>query len=211
VKSNEQGGSLTYHIRTPTDIPSDGTPHKTTIAILTLSAKLDYFTIPKIAPEVHLRATITNTSEYTLLPGVISIFHGEDFIGKTQLALIAANEDFKVQLGIEERIKVERKLLNREVSKRFMGIGRRISYAYEIKVTNLLATVAKVTVCDQLPVSRHENILVQIGELLPMPQAMTELNLLTWTREIAAQANETLRFNFMVDEGYNTTVRGLEE
>jgi hypothetical protein len=211
VNQAGSGGALTYLIRTPTDIPSDGTPHKTTVAVLTMNAKLDYLTIPKITPEVYLRATITNTSEYTLLPGAMSIFHGEDFIGKTQLALIAANEDFKVQLGIEERLKVERKLVKREASKRFIGNKRLLSYRYQLTVTNLLLTSAKISLSDQIPIARDETVKILNVLYTPEPSEKTDLGILTWTFDLAANAVQTLHLEFTVEYARDSDLLGLEQ
>ena len=50
------GASVTYRVARPVAVPSDGSPHKTTVTTLDLDAQLDYVTVPKLAEEAYLRA-----------------------------------------------------------------------------------------------------------------------------------------------------------
>ncbi|MFN8374823.1 MAG: hypothetical protein U0694_18330 [Anaerolineae bacterium] len=56
--SSSGGGTspVTYRVEKPIAVPSDGTPHKTTVTVLNLSVKLDYLTVPKLADRAYLRA-----------------------------------------------------------------------------------------------------------------------------------------------------------
>jgi uncharacterized protein (TIGR02231 family) len=207
----KSGASVTYKIGTPVKVPSDGTPHKTTVAITNLSAKLDYLAAPKIAAEAYLRATITNTSAYTLLPGEASIFHEDEFVGKTKIYLTAPNEEFEVQLGVDDRIKIERELVNREASKRFIGSAQRIAYTYRITVTNLLPTSAKINVLDQYPIPREESIKIQHDKVQPAPTEQTDLGVLTWTFDLAPNAKQEISLAFTVEHPRDAVITGLGE
>ena len=120
-----------------------------------MDAKLDYVTVPKIAEEAYLRAKITNTSDSILLPGPASIFHDDEFVGTTALETVVPHEEFEVQLGVDDRVKIERKLTEHTVGKTFIGNTRKSLFAYTITVTNNLPWPANVTVEDQYPVSRN--------------------------------------------------------
>lgn len=204
------GASVTYRIGTPTTIPGDGNPYKITVVIEKLSAALDYLTVPKIAPEVYLRAKITNTSAYTLLPGQASIYHGEEFVGKTYIQTIAPGEEFEAQLGVDDRVKVRRELVQREVGKRFMGGNRQLQYKYKITLTNLLATDAKITVSDQMPVSRHEQIKVRLLESNIPGKEQTELNILKWEVILKPGEKRDIIFAYSVEHPADMNVLGLE-
>src|SRR5437773_8746295 len=82
----EQGvAAATYRPARPVAVPADGAAHRATVAVLDLSAQLDYVTAPVRGPEAHLRATVVNSSVHTLLPGRASVFHAGDFVGSTAL------------------------------------------------------------------------------------------------------------------------------
>jgi uncharacterized protein (TIGR02231 family) len=121
------------------DIPSDNSPHKTTIAYDHLPCEFDYVTAPALNDTVHLRATITNTTERVLLSGKASIFLGGEYVGTTEMKTTASNEQFKIFLGVDDSIKVKRALIERSVDKGMLLQSdlRRITYGYRSTVKNL--------------------------------------------------------------------------
>jgi hypothetical protein len=87
----------------------------------------------------------------------------------------------------------------RELDKTLLGGRRRIRYGYEIRLENLLGSQAKLTVHDQIPVARHEEIKVKLESCEPRATTQSELNLLDWELELAAKEKRTLRFDFSVE------------
>ncbi|NDJ55246.1 MAG: mucoidy inhibitor MuiA family protein, partial [Chloroflexi bacterium] len=121
------GMALTYTSANALPVVADGQPRKVTILAADVETQLDYLCVPKLAEEAYLRALITNTSGTTLMPGDASVFHGADFVGRSNLGLIAPNEEFEVQLGGDDRIRVDRKLTKRETSRNLIGGKRRVT------------------------------------------------------------------------------------
>lgn len=209
IDNSGGGAAITYRVEKPVAVPSDGSPHKTTVTVVNLSVKLDYLTVPKLAQEAYLRATITNSSEFILLPGTASIYHGADFVGKTYLQTIAPNEEFEVQLGVDNRVRVKRELVKRDVGKNMLGNTRRTVFSYKITVTNLVPTASRVTVFDQLPVSRHESIKVKLQDAAPETSEHSELNILEWTLDIAPNQKREIVFSFNVEHPREMQLVGL--
>ena len=207
----QEGAAVTFTVAQPTDVPSDGSPHKTVVATLSLTPELDYLTAPKLVPAAYRRATVTNDTEFILLPGPANIFYGDEFVGTTQLKHVAPTEEFKVFLGADDRIKVERKLVTRQVDKRLLGDRRRLRYAYQIEVKNLRQRAEKVFVQDQLPVSGHEEIKVREEEIVPNPDKKTDLGILEWELTLEPGQETKLTFEFTVEHPRNLTVTGLPE
>jgi uncharacterized protein (TIGR02231 family) len=203
------GAAVTYRVARPVAVPSDGSPHRTTVTTLDLGARLDYITAPKLAQEAYLRARIKNASAFVLLPGWANIFHDADFVGKTHLATIAPNEEFEAQLGVDGRIKIERELRARTVDKTLIGNTRRTQFAYAITLTNLLPAPARVTVFDQLPVARHEAIKVKLHDVTPRPAEQSDLNILKWEIELKPGEKRELSFAFTVEHPREMTVIGI--
>ena len=104
-----------------------------------VDAVFDHLTIPKLAPEAYLRATVTNSSPVLLLPGHASLFHGAESVGATDLGTVATGEEFELHLGGDGRVRVERELLRRSTGKAMIGGTSRTSsvdVAYEVTVEN---------------------------------------------------------------------------
>src|SRR5207249_9759392 len=113
----QTGTALIFRVGRSVDIPSDNSPHKTTIARDNLPCVFDYVSAPQLDEQVHLRASIENTTERVLLNGDANIFLSSEYVGTTRVKTTAPTEKFKVFLGIEDNIKVKRELIERSVEK----------------------------------------------------------------------------------------------
>jgi uncharacterized protein (TIGR02231 family) len=205
---SESGAGLVYTVARPLAVPADGDPHKTLVASSEADARLDYLTVPVLAPEAYLRATVTN-GPLLLLPGQARIFHGAQFAGETHLDSVAPGEEFEVQLGVDDQIKVERKLRRRTTSKAVIGSTRTIDIGYEITVENHRDRKATVSVHDHIPVSTDGDVKVRPRETTPAPASTDDLGELTWTLILPAGESAAIRHRFTVEHPAQVTVAGL--
>ncbi len=205
---SESGAGFTYTVARPLAVPGDGGPHKTMVAQFEADAVLDYLTVPVLAPEAYLRATVTNGA-LLLLPGRARIFHGAQFVGETHLDMVAPGEEFEVQLGVDDQIKVERKLRRRTTSKALLGGTRTIDIAYEITVDNHRERTATVSVHDHIPVSTDGDIKVRARETTPPPAETDDLGEFTWNLDLAPRESATIKHRFTVEHPAQAAVTGL--
>lgn len=206
---NEGGPAVSFSLSGRTDIPSDGTPHKVTLAFHEFPARLDYVSAPKLVTQAFRRARARNESNLLLLPGAAQVFHDEEFVGTTRLETLAPGQEVELFLGVDDRVKVERKLVQGSVDKKFLADVRRLTYTYEIKVTNLRERPETVTVLDQIPVSRHEHVKVRRGEVRPEPIEQSELGEMRWELLLDPRQERTLRFAFTVETPRDLPLQGL--
>jgi uncharacterized protein (TIGR02231 family) len=209
AKVETTGAAVTYRVPGSVSIPADGAPHKVSVARFSLKPDLDYVTAPKLVEAAYRRARAANESPYTLLPGEVNLFAGDEFIGSTRIELIAPGGEIEVFLGPDDRLRVERELVRREVDKRLIGGKRRIRYGYEIRVENLLPHPARITVHDQMPVARHEDIKIRLEEVNPTPAKHSELNLLDWELGLDPGEKALVRFDFSIEHPVEMNVAGL--
>ncbi len=203
------GAAVTYRIPAAVSVPADGAPHKVTVARYELAPELDYVTAPQLVEAAYRRAKVTNDSPYTLLPGPASLFAGDEFIGATELELTAPQGEIELYLGVDDRIKVERELKRREVDKKLLGDRRRLQYGYGIALENHLPVEAHITLHDQMPVPRHEEIKVRLESTDPKPAEQTELNLLKWVLVLKPGERRAVRFDFSVEHPRAMNLVGL--
>ncbi|WP_420631206.1 mucoidy inhibitor MuiA family protein [Candidatus Leptofilum sp.] len=204
-----EGTAVTFKAPGQTDIPNDGSPHKTTLQQIRLEPKLDYLTIPKYSDAAFRRATVQYAEAGPLLPGSASLFVGEEYIGQTRIKFTAQGDELELLLGVEDRITVERKLAKRDVDKKLLRDQRQLRYGYTIALKNLLKTEAQVVVKDHIPVSRHEQIKVKLDDVRPPPNEQTDLNLLEWELALASGAEQTVRYEYTVEHPRSLQVVGL--
>jgi uncharacterized protein (TIGR02231 family) len=208
----EQGlTAATYTPPRPVAVPADGASHRATIASVDLDAELDYITAPVRSTDVHLRATVVNSSTHTLPPGKAAVFHEADFVGSAALPMWAPGEDVELALGLDDRIRVERKLVRRNAGKATLGSTRRREVEYETKIENHTPRTARVTVLDQLPVSRDHEINVKPITAEPEPTETTDLGVITWKLDLAPGQAIEIKLGFRVDTGKSVGLTGWRE
>lgn len=205
----EARAGLVYRIPRPLAIPSDGSPHKTAIARFDLDTTLDHLVVPVLAPEAYLRATVTNSSKLLLLPGPARVFHDGQFVGETELATVAAGEEFELQLGVDDQIRVQRELRRRSTSKAVIGGSRTIDIGYEITVENHRAGQARISVHDHIPVSSDGEIKVRLREASPTPAEQSDLGELTWELRLDSGQQATIKYRFTVEHPAQVTLTGI--
>jgi len=206
------GEAVVYKIEKPTDIDSEEeSPKKLTVGLFKLPTEIRYLAIPKVIQEVYTKAKVTNDSEFMLLPGDVNLFSDSEFIGVSTLGTVAPTEKFDFSLGITRAIKVKRELVKREVSSAgITGKGKRVKYAYRIKVENNKKVDIKITVRDQLPIPQHEKIKIEdvaYGDK-DEPSKKTDLGILEWTFTLSPGKKKIIDFEFCIVYPQDMTIEG---
>ncbi|WP_449417705.1 mucoidy inhibitor MuiA family protein [Phormidium nigroviride] len=205
-----EGGVVTFQIGGNSNIPNDGNPQKVTIFNENYPSRPEYIVLPRLVSFAYLQAVVINPlTGATLLPGEANIFRDNTFVGTTQLENIAPGQEFKLNLGIDEGLKIERELVERQVDKKLIGNQRRTSYAYRLMITNLRQVSASVTLKEQLPVSRNEQIKVRLTLTNPKVQ-LGEMGLLEWTIDLPPQGKQELYYQFVVEHSPDLNILGLD-
>jgi len=140
--------------------------------IATFDAKPDFVhvAVPLLTSSVYLRGTLVNGSPYLLLPGPASIFLGNDYIGPTALPTVAPSARVDVYFGVDRSLSARRVLVSRTTERTglFSG-GVRITSDHRIEIDNPSARPTKLELLDRIPVSRNEQITVELtGPSVPL-------------------------------------------
>nr|WP_199305236.1 mucoidy inhibitor MuiA family protein [Phormidium sp. FACHB-592] len=205
-----EGGGVTFAIDGNNNIPGDGASHKITIFNDDYPSHLEHIAVPKLVSFAYLQAIVTNPADgVTLLAGQANIFRDNRFVGTTPLENVAPGQEFKLNLGIDEGLKITRDLIERKVEKQLIGGQRRLTYAYRLVVTNLREQEAMLKLSEQLPVSRNEQIKVRLHRTSPQTQ-LGEMGLLEWSLQLEPNAKQELSYQFTVEHSPALTVTGLD-
>jgi len=205
----ESGTSVRFVVPGTAVIPSDGSPHKSTMRNFRLEPKLDYLAVPKHTDAVFRRATVVNESSTPLLAGAANLFVADEFIGRTRIEYTPVKGEVELLLGVEDRITVERELIKRDVDKRLFGDNRRLRYGYKIEMKNLLETAVSVELHDHIPVGRHEQIKIKLESAIPEPTEKSDLNLLEWHLSLPEKGETTIQYEYQVEHPRTMQVVGL--
>ncbi len=207
---SQQGSVVTFQLGGGGNIPSDGNPHKVTIFNDNFGCEFEYIAMPRLVSFAYLQAKAKNRADgTTLLPGKANIFRDDVFVGTSNLENIAPGQEFKLNLGIDEGIKIDRELIERQVDKTFLAGNRRITYAYRLSVTNLLNVVSHIQINDQIPHSRNEQIKVKLIKINPQIQ-LGELGRLAWELDLPANKKTEIQYQFSIEHPEGIQLQGLD-
>jgi uncharacterized protein (TIGR02231 family) len=212
--AESRGTSVTFNIKKRETILGKDEPFKTTITQEELQAKLSYICTPKLYEFAFLKAEIVNDTKYPFLEGEVSIFLGENYIGKSKIDAIPIDKTFDLHLGVDERIHVERRLIGEKTDKSFIGKKAVHSYTYRITIENLMKEEKRIIVHDQVPVARHPDIQVKLVRSVPSMVTKEDVQeespgLLEWELSLPAQKTKTIEFEFSVAFPKGMRVKGL--
>ena len=80
-----------------------------------------------------------------------------------------------------------------------------------IRLHNLLAATAKITVLDQLPHARREEIKIKAIDAVPRPKEQTELGIMTWELSLEAGQKAEVRFGYNIEHPRELRVVGIPD
>ncbi len=206
-----QATSASFKVAVPSTIASDNSPQKVPIATATLALAPEYRTTPKLLPSAFLTAKVTNSTDYPLLAGSMNVFLDDAFVATSALRSVMPGEQFDLSLGADEGISVKRTLNNRLTEDTgVVSKSKRITYDLTLTVQNNKRTPAKIVVRDQLPVSRHEKIVVK--QLAPDERQLkpNAEGVLQWTLDLKPGEKRELPLRFSVEHPADFIVEGLE-
>jgi uncharacterized protein (TIGR02231 family) len=206
-----QATSASFKIQTPSSIPTDNAPQRVPIATAQLATAPEYTTTPKQIAAAFLTAKVTNTSDFPLLAGSMNVFLDDTFVASSSLPTVMPSEKFDLALGADEGISVKRKLNNRFTEDTgVVSKSKRITYDYTITLQNNKKNAEKITVLDQVPLSRHEKIVVKVlapSEREVKPDAD---GILKWTLSLHPGEKRELPLKFSIEYPADFPVSGLD-
>jgi uncharacterized protein (TIGR02231 family) len=208
----QQGTTSTaYEIASKATIPSNNTKRKVTIAIVSLPGEFAYSSVPKLQPRVYFKSSVTNSTDFPLLDGSMSVFVDGDYVSNSHMPTVMPGEKFDAFLGVDDGIRINRKILNRLTETAgFFSKSKRTTYDILTTVENLKKTAEVVSVEDNVPVSRNELIKVAVqeprsGELEPDAEGR-----LKWNLNLKPGEKKEIHLKFTVEYPTDMTVSALE-
>ena len=194
--------SAEYRIAGRVSIAADQRPRKFLIGERGLEPELSVRAVPKIAPVAYLYGKITLAGEEPLLPGSVAIYRDGSFIGNGALGLLRPGEESELSFGVDDRVAIEYRFDGGEQSSAgLLSRSQRIERHYTIEVANFHDSEMVIEVLGQLPVSRNEDIEV---ELLDFTTEPTEQDLedrpgiILWRHTFDAGEERVIRFGYAV-------------
>ncbi|HAK89043.1 MAG TPA: hypothetical protein DCP24_08295 [Nitrospiraceae bacterium] len=211
-KIKAEATSFSFIIPGKVNIPSDNQPHRILIASSSKEAKLDYYAAPKLSKHAHLRAGLKNPLPFPIFAGQMSIFLDERFVNTTSIdKQILPDEDMILSLGVDEGIKIEKKLLKKFTE--YSGVfskDTQINYEYAIDIAGSKDKEIGINITDNFPVSKNEQIKVVLESPKKEDVKISDDGIISWDLRLKPNEKKTLKIKFRVEYPKDLNITGLE-
>ena len=159
---------------------------------------------PRLSPVAYLFVKATNTEKYPLIPGTVTKYRDNAFIGNASLPLLRSNETANLSFGVDDRIKVTYHRVSEEQSNPAMLVmgDMKSERVYETKIQNLHLTPLTVTVFEQYPVASDADVKSELIEDKTstgfVPDSDKRQNVITWSSALNPKEEKTYTIGFRV-------------
>ncbi|MFN3699595.1 MAG: mucoidy inhibitor MuiA family protein, partial [Dictyoglomus sp.] len=162
---------------------------------------LEYLAIPKLSPYVFITGNLKNPFDYPIFSGIMNIYLDGRFVRSEQLTkTYAPDEDMLIPLGIDESIKVERKLIKKFTE--YSGVvskTEKINYEYGITVKNGKSKDVNITVKDNYPISQNEQIKTFLEQPTEKEAEISKDGIITWRLDMVPRSTKSLLLKFSIE------------
>jgi len=190
-----------YRVPDRTTIPDTGETKRVQITQHSVAPQLLVKTVPKLDPTAYLYAKFKLPERTAMLPGPVSLFRDQTFVGTGQLPLISGNEEVELGFGIDDLVRVRHSVAEEVRGESgLISSSRNDRREFRISVKNLHERAISLTVLDQIPVSKQQGITVElIGASKPTRQDVDDKRgVLSWDSQIAADEERVIDFGYKV-------------
>ncbi|MBK8425984.1 MAG: DUF4139 domain-containing protein [Lewinellaceae bacterium] len=197
-ESNQDDFITNFDLVKPQNILANGQDNVVTVDEQDIPAEYEYHAVPKLDAAVFLLAKVADYGKYNLLPGTANIFYQDTYIGQTFLNPQTVADTMLISLGRDEQITIKR-VQPKDLTerKKVFSSSIRETYTYEIAVKNNKSIPIKLTILDQIPVSKQESIEVTLDEK-DGAEYIKDFGKLKWELQIPANQSKRVRFSYSV-------------
>jgi len=183
-------------------INSDGESNSRDIASWNHNVALKAVAVPRLSQKAFLYASFEHSDETPLFAGQVQLFRDGMFVGKNHMKQVQKGEDANVAFGSDPNITVENHNKgDKRRDKGFFSSDTEKRYVYDLYVKNHHKAPVAFEVRDQLPVSKVEDIKV---ELLKgsTPATLKDLKekpgILAWQKTLKADEDWTIKHHYRI-------------
>jgi len=153
-----------FQINIPYSIPSDNQEYDVTMVQYDINAIYNYSAVPKLTNDAFLIAKIPDYIKYNLLNGTAYIFFKGIYQGESFIDLDTPSDTLTLSVGRDRDIVISREIQKDFASKSITGNTKKEQKAWSITLKNNKITPINISIEDQFPVSKTDDIKVDLIE-----------------------------------------------
>jgi hypothetical protein len=186
-----------FQIDIPYSIPSDNQPYDVNMVEYEIKADYEYYAVPKLSDNAFLIAKIPDWINYDLLSGTAYIFFKGIYQGESFIDPGTSSDTLSISVGRDKDLIISRDIQKDYASKSITGSTKKEQKAWTISIKNNKTIPVKISVEDQYPVSKTDDIKVDLIEYSGAKKEEST-GKLTWDLIIEPSQKKTLDLRYSV-------------
>ncbi len=191
----KRGTTAIYTALRTFNVRTDGNTVRVPLAEAQLPSTHQLLAMPEMSLNVFRALELSNAGAQPILPGSVALFLDEAFQGTTVTGFAAPGEAFTVFLGLEDRVKIARRL-DREESRLWRSERyTEMDVAIIVELENLSAQPLSLVVTERIPQAKTEDVRVRGVDLSPRIEPDDD-GMARWTIDLAPQSTRALNIGY---------------
>lgn len=191
----------TYTVPGRASVPANGEAKALDLATDRFEPSLVARTVPKRDAKAYLYAKLEVPRGSPLLPGSVALFRDGTFVGNGNLPLLAGGEKHELGFGADDLVRVRHAIAEEKRGETgLISSSKTDERNYKLSVKNMHERAVDVSVLDQLPVSKNEEIKVEMtGRLAPTRRDLeNKRGVLAWDMKLEPDEEKVIEFGYRV-------------
>jgi uncharacterized protein (TIGR02231 family) len=210
ASADTSGFQVIYRIPGRISIASNEGVKNFRIASSAIAPALLVRATPSVDATAFLEANFKHAEEAPLLPGPVAIYRDGAYVGRSQMAMTAKDENVRLGFGADDGVKIIHGTVRQvEGSTGLITTSKTEQREFKTSIRNGHDTPVRIIVEDRVPVSENDDVKV---ELLPATTPPTEKDVrnrrgvMAWSLDFAPGEAKELRIAWLVRYPSDKTV-----
>jgi uncharacterized protein (TIGR02231 family) len=166
--------------------------------------------VPRLQPQAYLYAKMAMPKTTAYLPGPISLFRDGTYVGTGQLPLLSPGQEHEIGFGADDSVRVRHATVeDKRGETGLISSSQTDTRSFRITIKNLHERAITTSVLDHMPVSKQQDIKVELtGKTPPTKRDVEEkLGVLAWEATLQPDEERQIEFGYRISWPAGKSVR----
>lgn len=194
--------AVSYRVPGKVSLTADNARQRFVLAKQELAVLLAARSAPRLDSRAFLYAEFDHAGEAPLLPGSWRLTRDDTYVGEVTQQTLRPGAHLALAFGSDDAVEVQYHVVQDERSEKgVFSKDNRIERRYRIEVHNRHRIALPVSVYDQIPVARDQQIKVALSDDTTPPAERDvdgRVGVLLWKQELKPQGKQIIQFGYSV-------------
>ena len=205
--------AVTYRVPGKVSLLADNARQRFVLGKQDIAVQLAARSAPRLDSRAFLYAEFDYASEAPLLPGTWRLTRDDTYVGEVMQQMLRPGAHLALAFGSDDALEVQYHVVKDERSEKgVFSKDSRVERRYRIEVHNRHRIALPVSIYDQIPVARDQQIKVALSDDTTPPSERDvegRVGVLMWKQEIKPQGKQVIQFGYSVSYPQGREVPGF--